>query len=243
MARLLLLLLVAAGLYFLFRWLDRQPRRTQWQAIAVTAAVVLLLLVLTGRAHWLAAAVAAVLPFIRGLINLFGALPMIRRIFAGMNKPGGNEAPSGGGASTVQSRYLRMTLDHDSGDIDGEVLSGQYRGKRLSQLGLEAVLDLLHECRDDDESVALLQAYLDRVYEDEWRQRAGEDGRRRQEPPSSGSMSRDEALQVLGLEPGASEEDIIAAHRRLMQKLHPDRGGSAYLAARINQAKDILLRD
>jgi DnaJ-domain-containing protein 1 len=133
-----------------------------------------------------------------------------------------------------------MTLNHDSGDINGEVLSGQFAGKTLDQLELDALLQLLGECQDDEESVALLQAYLDRVYGDDWQQQAGDQARQQTASPS-GEMSRDEALQVLGLSDGASEDEIVEAHRRLMQKLHPDRGGSSYLAAVINQAKDTLL--
>jgi DnaJ-domain-containing protein 1 len=133
-----------------------------------------------------------------------------------------------------------MTLAHDSGDINGEVLEGQFKGRTLKQLSLEELLQLLRECQDDEESVALLQAYLDRVYADTWRQQAGAQGQQ-QTSSGSGKMSPEEALQILGLSPGASEEEIIEAHRRLMQKLHPDRGGSAYLAAKINLAKETLL--
>ena len=156
------------------------------------------------------------------------------------DKPSGG--PSSGQTSTVQSKYIRMTLNHDSGDINGEVLAGQFAGKTLDQLELDALLQLLDECQDDEESVALLQAYLDRVYADEWQEQAGEQARQ-QTASLPGEMSRDEALQILGLAEDASEDDIVEAHRRLMQKLHPDRGGTSYLAAVINRAKDMLLGD
>ena len=89
--------------------------------------------------------------------------------------------------------------------------------------------------------MALLQAYLDRVHGDDWRQRANGGREQPRDPGHAGEMSREEALQILGLGADAGEAEIVEAHRRLMQKLHPDRGGSAYLAARINLAKDILL--
>jgi len=240
LARLLLLLGLAAGLYLLFRWLSRQPPRVFWQWFAILLAGLLLVMVLTGRAHWLTAVFAAILPFVRGLLTLLGSIPMIKRVLAEIDAAKSREPPSSGQTSTVQGRYIRMTLNHDSGEINGEVLAGNFRGRTLDQLDLDALLQLLDECRDDEDSVALLQAYLDRVYADSWQQRADE---QRQGPSAAGSgeMSREEALQVLGLSPGASEAEIIDAHRRLMQKLHPDRGGSAYLAARINLAKETLL--
>ena len=240
MQRLLLLLALAAGLLLLFRWLLRKPAREFWQWLAVLVALFLLVLVLTGRAHWLAAVVAALLPFTRTLIGLLGALPLLRRLLAGMNAAKAKKAPSGGKTSTVQSKYIRMTLNHDTGDLNGEVLAGQFEGMTLDQMNLEALLQLLQECQDDEESVALLQAYLDRAYSNTWQQQAGTQGRQ-QNASTSSEMSRNEALQILGLSSGASEAEIIEAHRRLMQKLHPDRGGSAYLAARINLAKDVLL--
>ena len=240
MARLLLLLGLAVGLFIILRWLFRQPPRVYWQVIAVLLAAGLLTLVLTGRAHWLTAVFAAMLPFVRGLLTLLGSIPMLKRALAGIGAAKSRDAPSSGQTSTVQSKYIRMTLNHDSGDINGEVLAGQFKGSMLDQMNLEALLQLLRECQDDEESVALLQAYLDRVYADSWQQQAGaqEQQYRSSEPTE---MSREEALQILGLSSGASEAEIIEAHRRLMQKLHPDRGGSAYLAARINLAKDTLL--
>ncbi len=240
MARLILLIGLAAALFIIFRWLFRQPPRVYWQVIAVLLAVVLLTLVLTGRAHWLTAVFAAILPFVRGLISLLGSVPLLKRVLAGMDSAKSRDAPSGGQTSTVQSKYVRMTLNHDSGDVSGEVLSGRFKGSKLDQMDLEALLQLLRECADDEESVALLQTYLEREYAGSWQQQAGSQG---QQPgaTAAGEMSREEALQVLGLASDAGEAEIIEAHRRLMQKLHPDRGGSAYLAAKINLAKDTLL--
>ena len=246
MARFLLLIGIGVGLFILLRWWSRQPGKVQWQVFAALIAVVLLVLVLAGRAHWLAAVFAAILPFLRLLFRVLNNIPfpLLRRLLGGLgaaraqDKP--SSGPSSGQTSTVQSQYIRMTLNHDSGDINGEVLAGQFAGKTLDQLQLDALLQLLNECQDDEESVALLQAYLDRVYADEWQQQAGEQARQQTASPS-GEMSRDEALQILGLSEGASKDDIVEAHRRLMQKLHPDRGGTSYLAAVINRAKDMLL--
>jgi len=241
-ARLLLLFAVGVGLFLILRWFSRQPGRVQWQAFMALIAVALLVLVLTGRAHWLAAVFAAILPFLRLVFRVLTNIPfpLLRRLLGGLGTERSQGSPSSGQTSTVQSKYIRMTLNHDSGDINGEVLTGQYAGKTLERLELDALLQLLDECQHDEESVALLQAYLDRVYEDRWQQQAGEQARQQTVSPS-GEMSRDEALQILGLTDGASEDEIVEAHRRLMQKLHPDRGGSSYLAAVINQAKDRLL--
>ena len=198
-----------------------------WQLLAAVLALGLLVLVLAGRAPWLAALLALLLPFVRSWLSGAGGV---------RSQPAG---PAGGQTSRVQSKYLRMTLNHDTGEIGGEILAGQFAGKSLGELELADLLQLLRECQDDDESVALLQAYLDREHAD-WQQHAGAQGQQ-QSSAVPGEMSREEALQVLGLSDDASEADIVEAHRRLMQKLHPERGGSAYLAAAINLAKHTLL--
>ncbi len=241
MARLVLLLVAVAVLYLLFRWMSLQPAKVRWQVFAITVAAMLLALVLTGRAHWIAALFAAILPFLRGLLALAGNWPLIRRILGGMGAAPPGQSPGAGQTSTVESKFIRMSLDHDSGEINGKVLSGQFTGKMLDQLDLDDLMLLLQECQSDEESVALLQAYLDRVYEDSWHEQAGSQSRQQASTPG-GVMSRAEALEILDLPDDCSKQDIVDAHRRLMQKLHPDRGGSAYLAAKINMAKDILLR-
>ena len=241
MPRILLLLGLAVVLFLLVRWMMRQPPRVFWQSFAIVLALVLLALVVTGRAHWLTAFFAAALPFIRTFaLFLIQWFPQLRRMLRARGAARSARSPGSGQASTVQGKYIRMTLDHDSGDLAGEVLVGRFAGRTLDQMSLDELLLLLQECSDDEESVALLQAYLDRRHGDDWRQQAGAQGERQQAGPSD-EMNRAEALQILGLSADASEEDIVEAHRRLMQKVHPDRGGSAYLAAKINLAKDTLL--
>lgn len=235
MPRLLLLLAVAAVAYLLVRRvrsLPPQRRRAEYLKLALGALLVLaLFLTLTGRMHWVGAALTGLLVMLRQ------SLPLLIRLFPMLaSLRAGSAGASSSRTSTVQSAYLRMHLDHDSGRLDGEVLSGSFAGRRLSDMNRSQLEELRRQCRDDNDSLQLLDSYL--------RQRfPGEDDFTDTPPPGSvgSSMTRTEALAVLGLEEGASREDIVAAHRRLMQKLHPDRGGNDYLAAKINQAKDLLL--
>jgi hypothetical protein len=151
----------------------------------------------------------------------------------------GRRVPSGGQSSKVRTAWLEMELDHDSGEMRGTILKGSHAGQRLDQLDRDGLLAFLAEA-DDPETRRLLEAYLDRTIGSDWR--ATE---QKSEPPPRGKtgMTRAEALKVLGLVEGASEEDIRAAHRKLMMQNHPDRGGSDYLASKINEAKDVLLGD
>jgi hypothetical protein len=138
--------------------------------------------------------------------------------------------PSSGGASEVRTAGIAMTLDHDTGAMDGEVLTGPFEGARLSELDPAELRDLLDQFENDPDTAALLQSYLER-----------QGGSTEPPPGSSGEpMSEAEALNVLGLESGASPEEIRAAYRRLIRKVHPDLGGSATLAAMINAAKQRL---
>ena len=145
--------------------------------------------------------------------------------------------PQPGKTTDVETAYLRMTLDHDSGDTDGLVLQGRFAGARLSEMDVDQLMSLLAEVRvNDGEGAPLLEAYLARVHRDH-----AEDGGAQAADARHAGMSRAEALDALGLSEGAQESEIRAAHRRLMQALHPDRGGNDYLAAKINEARDVLL--
>jgi hypothetical protein len=147
---------------------------------------------------------------------------------------------SGAQTSRVSSAYFEMELDHDSGTMRGRVLAGRHQGAELERLDVKTLAAMLGEI--DDESRALLVAYLDRR-DPAWSEHAQADAATGRRAASSGKMSEQEAYQILGLEPGANADDISHAHRTLMKKLHPDQGGSTYLAARINEAKEILLRN
>jgi hypothetical protein len=149
--------------------------------------------------------------------------------------------PSQGHSSEVATEYLRMRLDHDSGAMNGTVLKGRFAGRRLDELDEAELMEFWRECRVADEPAArLMETYLDRLRPD-WRE-GGATGGDGNAPPSRApdAMTRDEALAILGLGPGATAAQIKDAHRKLMLKLHPDQGGSTYLAAKINRAKEIL---
>lgn len=149
--------------------------------------------------------------------------------------------PSPGMRSSVRTAALEMELDHDSGMLEGHVLAGSREGQSLASLDLPELIELGKELSSDPESLQLLEAYLDRRFP-VWRNHGEtEAGDRQRGTPASGPMSKQEAYQVLGLEAGASAADIRKAHRRLMQRVHPDLGGSSFLAARINEAKEVLL--
>ena len=153
----------------------------------------------------------------------------------------GLRGPSPARDSTVETRFIRMTLDHDTGTMSGTVLQGRFAGMRLEELRPADLLALLRECRaEDDEAARLLEAYLDRVRSNWHDEMAGEETRTGPSP-SSTDVTVDEAYAILGLAPGADAEAIKAAHHRLMKQLHPDHGGTDYLATKINRARDVLL--
>ncbi|MBG0811579.1 DnaJ domain-containing protein [Methylosinus sp. H3A] len=158
-------------------------------------------------------------------------------------------ASAGGGMSRVRSAMIEMELDHSSGAIRGTILAGKDEGKRLDALTRSAVMELYRHCRSvDPEGARLLEVYLDRRFAG-WRQTG--DGRRDAGGADAGgvgpgrrggTISEDEAYEILGLKKGAARQDIARAHRDLMKKLHPDHGGTTDLAARVNEAKDVLMR-
>lgn len=162
--------------------------------------------------------------------------------FARQRRSGGRIGGSGH-TSTVRSAWLEMELDHDSGDMNGIVLVGRFEGTVLNDMSESQLHELAADIEDDRESAELLEAYLDRRMPG-WRDDAEPDrGPREAGAYHSGPMTHEEAYKILGLEPGAPAVEVRKAHRRLMQRVHPDLGGNAFLAQRVNEARDLLLRD
>lgn len=232
------------------RWFTRTPpekvARTLRRSLLYLAVGLLLLLAVTGRLHWLFAAIGTAFAFLPRLLPLVRYLPLVGQLYKRYKASRSAAAgPAAGQTSQVEARLVRMSLNHDTGEIDGVVLDGSYKGSRLTGLTLDQLIELWRDCSArDEESARLVQAFLDHVHGEAWRGRAGPGGEAGADAAAQGGpMSHSEAYEILGLEPGASESEIVSAHRRLIQKLHPDRGGSGYLAAKINQAKDLLLGD
>lgn len=194
--------------------------------------------------------IVAALLLLRGQIVIAAALAGVAASFAGWRKfgqwasfrsPFSGAAPGAGRVTTARSAMLEMRLEHDSGAMSGTALAGTFAGRSLDTLSRPELLSLREELRrDDPDGIALLETYLDRRFTG-WRE-ADEGQGERGRPAGSGTMSRREAYETLGLQEGASPEEIIRAHRALMKKLHPDHGGSTGLAARVNEAKDVLMQ-
>jgi hypothetical protein len=227
---LLLILLLAAGKAFVALPPAIIVRFLMWLGIFAALALAVLLIE-SGR-------------FLPVVIALGGAAPFLARAKTIWRRWAG---AAGGGpraqVSEVETDYLRMSLDHDTGTMTGTVRKGRFQGRRFEELDNGSLIALWREVRaEDPASVSLVESYLDRFMPD-WREAAkgtaGSGGSGR--PTTATAMTPDEALAVLGLKPGASAAEIKEAHHRLMMKIHPDQGGSDALAAQVNRAKDVLL--
>ncbi len=263
--RILVGVLILLSIFLLVSRIGRQaPGKLKLfllQAGIVIAIVALIALVFSGYLHWIFAVAGGLLPIVVRLLPLLwrapGAKPEAPRASNGRSgrsssrrssRSRSSSAESSGenGRTKVETRYLRMSLSQQTGEMRGKILKGAHAGAHLSELTLKKLQALHAEyIRRDAESAALLAAYMEQVHGA--RQESGEtqseqtdDKQSEQHKTNGKGMSREEAYEILGLKAGADSKAVTEAHRRLMQKMHPDRGGTNYLAAKINQAKDLL---
>ncbi|GBD45048.1 DnaJ-like protein DjlA [bacterium HR40] len=225
--------LLLLGALVLLRWLATVSPSDLAQAlrtfVAVFSALASTGLVFMGRFGLALVTLAATAMAVRALLRARrGADPMPEEDTAAAEE------------SRVETAFFDMRLDRRTGRLDGRVLSGRFAGTYLSSMSVPELLELRAEIADDPDSLALLEAYLDRR-EPLWRTRRQESRSGRAPDADPGHMDEDTAYAILGLEPGADDEAIREAHRRLMAKLHPDHGGSNFLATQINRARDVLL--
>lgn len=232
-------LLLVCLLLFMRSFAVADPKMVSFAAKAACIGIVIVLmgfLVFSGRISWILGLLPFLLPF------------LLRKISVGI---GGSLGRSSGGTqrhtSNVRTPFLDMRLDHETDELDGDILQGPHAGRQLSAISMDDLLQIIQWVRANDrKSALLLEAYLDRRCPD-WRTRlheadahqAGDRQNGGTEP--AGAMSASEAYRVLGLEPGAPETEIRAAYHRLISSVHPDKGGSSFLAAQVNRARDILL--
>ncbi len=264
MRNLVILIAVAVLLYLLVRWFTKTPSKQVIMSLRKYAVygigAILILLIVTGRMHWLYGVLAGLLPLGQRLFTAWRTINYFRRFTTNrQNTNNYKNATSSKQTSSIETSFFNMSLDHDTGEMTGIVKKGKFENQKLNQLSLDQLLELLSECYtlNDNDSTAVLEAYLDRYHgaadattdtksANSWRdQHNYNSSNYKQTTPDDSAMTVKEAYLILGLteNAGVGKKEIKEAHRRLMQKFHPDRGGSTYLSAKINQAKDFLLNN
>ncbi len=229
-------------------WGNRKVSLTS-KPVLIASAVLLGVLVIgmmSNRIHPLAAVGTAILPFLKRLLAMLPLLAFsqlfgnpLGAMFNRARFRQFDNASNDGAGSEASTSELSMSLDHESGNMGGTVLNGKYANKDLNELDDIEIADLYHSLREE-ESKRLLEAYISRHRPDLGDQNQS-DGN--QESRSQEQMTAQRAADILGVEPTSSRDEIVEAHRRLIQHLHPDQGGSSYLAAEINEARRVLLEN
>lgn len=240
--RLIFLIAVVVAGYLLyklyFQQLMSQGKAGKIKIALIVLGLIFLLAALTGRANAIFAVIGAAMTQAMRLAPLFIKFaPNLSKHFGGTFSPGGARGTSN---SRVKTNSLVMTLDHATGKMDGEIIAGALCGKRLSDLTNNELKRFYHDCAETDpEAIRILQAYIARERSD-WSDAPNTENNETA-PKLSDSVSVREAYDILGLEQGATKSEIVQAHRLLMKQFHPDKGGSTYLAAKVNEAKKVLL--
>ncbi len=243
--RLLLLLLLPVMAYFFVRSISQRytltSRQNTYLFFLVASLLVVGVMIAIGRLPFqfiLAPLGVAATFLLRMLPTLLRLLPMWH-LFKGRSVAA--KPPNRDQVSTIRTEFFDMELQHGDGSMDGVVLRGSFCERRLSTLQLPDLLALYQECSKDADSAQVLEAYIDRAFPD-WREHAQAEYEGAAAVADDSLMTETLALEILGLDETADKEQVTKAHRSLMQKMHPDRGGSDYLAQKINAAKDFLMK-
>lgn len=237
MPKLILIVAVVLAFVILIRRTQNLPphkRKGAYFQIFLGGAVLgVIVLTFMGKMHWVGAALTGVFVVARQ------ALPLLLRFIPALASLRGRSSGPESRKSEVRSMILKMILDHDTGEINGVVLEGPYKDWLLEELDRDGLMELMNYCTSRDaDSAQLLSSYLEQRFPGENMEDHDRPGA--QDTGSSG-LTEKEARSILGVNESATDDEIISAHRSLIQKLHPDRGGNDYLAAKINEAKDYLL--
>ena len=234
----LLMAIFGVGYITYFLYLKNMKKPTKQQKIKaglIFGGLVFVILALTGRAPAIFAAIGAL------MTAAFRYYPLILRHLPEIKKAYRSFSGQSGASQTsrVTTQAFVMSLNHDSGHMDGEITQGSFSGKSLSELNIEELKVFYRYCQSrDQQTVQVLEAYIQRERLAEW-----QDAPQSEQPSSAeANTSEQEAYDILGLDPGADKQAIVDAHRRLMSRMHPDKGGSNYLASKINKAKEVLLK-
>lgn len=214
-----------------FRQMVAEGKVGKIKIALVVFGLIFMLMAVTGRAHGIFAIVGA------AMTQVMRVLPLLIRFFPQIRQMLDGESPfSGDSKSTIRSQTIIMTVQLGNGSMEGQVVAGEFNGRNLRELNAEETARLLQWCQQHDKEAArLLLAYLARTGGRGYKEQA------QSSPADDSKPGRNEALEILGLEDGATRKDVVEAHRRLMNRMHPDKGGSNYLAAKINAAKETLL--
>jgi DnaJ-domain-containing protein 1 len=237
MSRIIFFVIMLAGIVFWWHWkntTDAKLRKRLLQRSVIGALIIfLLMMVVTGHMNWMGAVLAGVLAFVRQNIGLVARYaPVITQFYRAHVS-----ASQPSGTATVSTRFIRMNLDHATGKLSGNVLAGEFQGRALDSMN-KSELDRLQDwCgKNDADSARLLESYISARFG----ANSGSSTHNNSTGVSAGDMTVEEALQVLGLKAEPSKEEITQAYRKIIQQLHPDRGGNEYFAAKANQARQVL---
>jgi len=245
MAKLLLLLTAVAVIWYSYRWWKNEDpekrNKSLWTYGLWGLAAVLILLTVSGRAHWITGAIGALLPMVKAM------LPQLQRLLPFAMQWRKNQAQQG----QLTGEWVKLKVDPLTGVMDGLVLKGSFEGQALSALSESQLKTLLGDCLNHEmKSTQLLATFLQHSYGEQWQttfaevlqQHSAQSQQQASSGTANGPLSVKDAYEVLGVNEDSTKEEVLKAYKSMMQKVHPDRGGSDYLTRLVSEAKDLLLK-